>query len=120
NDNLEMIDGLKLYAGNDEVFARVLDLGGSGGILTASHIAGKEFRRMVDEPENRAEIHESLLPLFDALAIAPAAASNKAALNLLGLPGGHVRLPYVDLDDAEISVIREAMSARALLGAVTS
>ncbi|MFT4048442.1 MAG: 4-hydroxy-tetrahydrodipicolinate synthase [Solirubrobacterales bacterium] len=120
NDNLEMIDGLQLYAGNDDVFAKVLDLGGSGGILTASHVAGTEFRRMVDEPDNRQEIHESLLPLFDALAIAPAATSSKAALTLQGLPGGHVRLPYVDATDEEVSKIRAALEARGLLGAVAS
>src|ERR1044072_5559501 len=38
NDNLALVDGLELYAGNDEILARVLDLGGAGGILTASHI----------------------------------------------------------------------------------
>lgn len=120
NDNLEMIDGLQLYAGNDEVFAQVLDLGGSGGILTGSHVAGREFRRMVDEPENRQEIHESLAPLLDALAVAPAATSCKAALSQLGLPGGHVRLPYVDADEAESETIRQAMSARGLLGVTAS
>lgn len=117
NDNLEMIDGLDLYAGNDEIFGRVLDLGGSGGILTASHVVGDAFRRMVDEPDSRAEIQESLLPLFEVLAIAPAAASNKAALNLLGLPGGHVRLPYVDLEADEIAPIRQQLVAHGVLQA---
>jgi 4-hydroxy-tetrahydrodipicolinate synthase len=120
NDDLEMIDGLQLYAGNDDVFARVLDLGGSGGILTASHILGQEFQRMVDEPENRAAIHESLLPVFDALAILPAAASNKAALNLMGLPGGHVRLPYVDADESETATIRAMLETRGLVGVAAS
>jgi 4-hydroxy-tetrahydrodipicolinate synthase len=118
NDNLEMIDGLQLYAGNDEVFARVLELGGSGGILTATHVAGREFRRMVDEPAERQQIHESLLGLLDALAIGPAAATNKAALTLLGLPGGHVRLPYVDLDEGEVATIRGALETRGMLEGV--
>ncbi|MBJ7459425.1 MAG: 4-hydroxy-tetrahydrodipicolinate synthase, partial [Thermoleophilaceae bacterium] len=106
NDNLAMVDGLQLYAGNDEVFAKVLDLGGSGGILTATHVVGPEFKRMVNEPENRDEIHNSLLPVFDALGVAPAASADKAALNLMGLPGGHVRLPYVDCDESETATIR--------------
>ena len=38
NDNLAPVDGLDLYAGNDDVFGRVLDMGGAGGILVASHI----------------------------------------------------------------------------------
>ncbi len=54
DDNLALVDGLQLYAGNDDVLARVLDMGGAGGILVASHIVGPEMRRMVDEPEHRA------------------------------------------------------------------
>ena len=40
NDNLALVDGLDLYAGNDDMLARTLDLGGAGGILVASHIVG--------------------------------------------------------------------------------
>src|SRR5438094_5834194 len=36
-DELRPIDGLDLYAGDDKTFARTLDMGGSGGILVASH-----------------------------------------------------------------------------------
>lgn len=120
NDNVEMIEGLQLYAGNDDIFARVLDIGGSGGILTASHVVGQEFRRMVDEPQNRGAIHESLGPLMRALALAPAATSNKAALKLLGLPGGHVRLPYVDADADETAAIKHELEVRGLLGVAAS
>lgn len=119
NDNLALVDGLQLYAGNDDVLARTLDLGGAGGILVASHIVGPEMRRMVDEPENRAAIHESLLPVFDAL-VSPAASSTKAALDLMGLPGGVPRLPYVPVDDDEIAVIRTMLEARGLVGVATS
>lgn len=120
NDNLGMIDGLQLYAGNDEVFGQVLDIGGSGGILTASHIVGPEMRRMVDEPENRTAIHGSLLPVFDALGTLPAAISNKAALKLIGIDAGTVRLPYVDADEAETEVIRTMLESRGLLGVTAS
>ena len=59
-DELQLIDGLDLYAGDDGTLARTLDMGGAGGILVASHIVGNEMRRMVDEPERRAEIDASL------------------------------------------------------------
>src|SRR5207253_6309447 len=49
-EELQLIDGLALYAGDDGSFARVLEMGGAGGILVASHIVGNEMRRMVDEP----------------------------------------------------------------------
>ena len=49
-----MIDGVELYAGNDDSLAAVLDIGGAGGVLTGSHLFGDEMRRMVQEPQNRA------------------------------------------------------------------
>jgi len=114
NDNLAPVDGLQLYAGNDEVLARTLDLGGAGGILVASHIVGSQMRRMVDEPDERAAIHESLLPVFAALSVGPAAMTTKAALNLLGIRAGRLRLPYVEADEGELATIREMLRARGL------
>ena len=120
NDSLALVDGLELYAGNDEVLARVLDLGGAGGILVASHVVGPEMRRMVDEPEHRDAIAAGLQPLLDALAIGPAAMTTKASLALLGVPVGIPRLPYVEADAAEISVLSEALTLHGLLGTTVS
>jgi 4-hydroxy-tetrahydrodipicolinate synthase len=115
NDSLAPVDGLDLYAGNDDILARVLDMGEAGGILTASHVVGPEMRRMVDEPGERAAIHESLLAVFDAMSVAPAAVANKAALNLLGHQVGQPRLPYVEADEHEIATIRAMLQDRGLL-----
>ncbi len=120
NDNLSAVDGLEIYAGNDEILARVLDMGEPGGILTASHIVGSEMRRMVDEPHERAAIHESLLPVFAAMAVAPAAVTNKAALNLLGHAVGRPRLPYVEADEQETATIRAMLEERGLLVGATA
>ena len=120
NDNLAAVDGLYIYAGNDEILARVLDMGEPGGILTASHIVGPEMRRMVDEPGERAAIHESLLTVFTAMGVAPAAVSNKAALNLLGHPVGAPRLPYVAADEHETATIRAMLQDRGLLVGATA
>ena len=117
NDSLAPVDGLRVYAGNDEILAAVLDMGGPGGILTSSHIVGPEMRRMVDEPGERAAVHESLLPVFAAMSVAPAAVSIKAALNLLGHAVGVPRLPYVAADEHELATIREMLSRRGMVGA---
>jgi 4-hydroxy-tetrahydrodipicolinate synthase len=116
NESLELVDGLDLYAGNDDILARTLDLGGAGGILVASHVVGPDMRRMVDEPEERAAIHESLRPVFAALGVGPAAMTTKAALNLMGIRAGVPRLPYVEADAAETQTIREMLDARGLVG----
>src|SRR6266566_5607896 len=64
---LQPIEGLELYAGDDGTFARTLELGGAGGILVASHIVGNEMRRMVDEPERRTQLDSSLRDVFQTL-----------------------------------------------------
>jgi 4-hydroxy-tetrahydrodipicolinate synthase len=114
-DNLAKIDGMQIYAGNDDMVADVLDLGEPGGICTSSHIFGEEFRRMVDEPERRREIHESLSDVYRDMAIAPAACTNKAALGLIGVPVGAPRLPYVELDEHETGVIRAMLERHRML-----
>src|SRR4051794_3490235 len=60
DDALALIDGLDVYAGNDNTFARTLEMGGAGGVLVASHVVGDEMRRMLDEPEQRAGIDDGL------------------------------------------------------------
>lgn len=120
NANLAPVDGLRVYAGNDEILAAVLDMGEAGGILVASHIVGPEMRRMVDEPGERAAIHESLLAVFAALSVTPAAISTKAALNLLGHEVGRPRLPYVEADEQETAAIRAMLQERGLLVGATA
>jgi len=115
NENLAPVDGLGIYAGNDDILARVLDMGEQGGILVASHVVGPEMRRMVDEPGERAAIHDSLLAVFAALSVAPPAVCVKAALNLLGHVGGTCRLPYVAADEQETDTIRAMLESRGLL-----
>jgi 4-hydroxy-tetrahydrodipicolinate synthase len=116
-DNLAKIDGLQIYAGNDDMLADVLDLGEPGGVLTASHLFGAEMRRMVDEPERRRAIHDSLLDAFTGLGIAPLASTLKAALNMIGVPAGDPRLPYVPLDEDETAAIRALLERHGLLSA---
>ena len=77
-------------------FARTLDMGGAGGILVASHIVGNEMRRMVDEPEHRAEIDASLRDVYETLFLTASPTCTKAALNLLGHDVGGLRLPLVE------------------------
>lgn len=115
DDNLAMVDGLDLYTGNDDALARTLDLGGTGGILVASHIVGREMRRMVDEPQARSEIEASLQDLYGALGVGPLAMTTKAALELLGHRVGAPRLPLVPADESELEGLRGALAAHGLL-----
>jgi len=120
DDELAPVDGLDIYAGNDDTLARTLDMGGAGGILVASHVVGDEMRRIADEPEHRAEIHASLADVYEAMSVAPGAISVKAALALMGLRSGSVRLPYVDADDDERAILRAMLERHGLLAGTAS
>jgi 4-hydroxy-tetrahydrodipicolinate synthase len=114
-DELGPIEGLDLYAGDDKTFARTLDMGGAGGILVASHIVGNEMRRMVDEPERRAEIDASLRDVYETLFLTSNPTCTKAALNLLGHEVGGLRLPLVEATEKELADVRAMLVRHGLL-----
>ena len=118
--NLAHVDGLMIYAGNDDVLCDVLEMGGAGGICVASHVVGEEMRRMVDEPERRREIDAGLRPIYEALAVTSNPIPVKAALNLLGHRVGGLRLPMVEADERELATIRAALERHGLLAATES
>jgi 4-hydroxy-tetrahydrodipicolinate synthase len=115
SDQIDPIDGLAMLAGNDDILAAVMDKGGSGGICVASHVVGPEMRRIVDEPDERAEIDAGLREIYKAMFVTASPAPVKAALAMLGHDCGGLRLPLVEVDDAERAVVREALAAHGLL-----
>jgi 4-hydroxy-tetrahydrodipicolinate synthase len=117
-DDMAVIDGLDLLAGNDEVLAQVMDLGGTGGILVASHLVGREMRRILDEPDHRHEIEDGLRDLYEAFTVTTNPIPIKAALNMAGHDVGGLRLPLVEASDEEKAVIRAALERHHLLAAV--
>ncbi|HSZ13931.1 MAG TPA: 4-hydroxy-tetrahydrodipicolinate synthase [Solirubrobacteraceae bacterium] len=112
---LQLIDGLAVYAGDNETFARALDIGAAGGILVASHVVGSEMRRMVDEPEHRAEIDASLQDVYKTLFMTASPTCTKAALNLLGHNVGGLRLPLVEATAEETEAVRAMLERHGLL-----
>src|SRR5919199_3574398 len=106
SDELGLIDGLDVLAGNDQDYARCLDMGGAGCISVAAHIVGPEMRRMWDEPESRAEIDASLRDVYDVLFCTSSPIPVKTALALQGHDVGGLRLPLVEAADEERELIR--------------
>jgi 4-hydroxy-tetrahydrodipicolinate synthase len=76
------------------------------------------MRRIVDEPENRAELQADLAEVIEAFTITQLSMTVKAGLNLLGQEVGGVRLPLVECDESEIAAIRSVLERRGLLSAV--
>jgi 4-hydroxy-tetrahydrodipicolinate synthase len=114
-ENLAAIDGLDLLAGNDDMLADVLEVGGTGGILVASHFVGAEMRRMIDEPGERRAIEQGLLPFYTALGVVPACVAVKAGLKLAGRDTGCVRLPMVEASADELTTIHDALESQGRL-----
>jgi len=118
--NLAPVPGLRVYAGNDDLFGRTLDLGEAGGILVASHIVGPQLRRMADDPDQRRAIDAELADVYETLGHIGNTAAVKAALELLGLRGGGLRLPMVEASARERDAVREMLVRHHLLEALTA
>jgi 4-hydroxy-tetrahydrodipicolinate synthase len=117
-EDVEPIDGLDLLAGNDDMLARVMDMGGTGGILVASHLFGNEMKRIVEEPDARADIDASLRDAYAALSVTVNPIPVKTALALLDLIPGHFRLPMVPASPEEEAEVRSMLERHGLLQAV--
>ena len=118
---LQLIDGLAVFAGNDDVLARTLDLGGAGGICVSSHVVGNEMRRLLDATsEERARLDAELQDVYEAMFVTSSPAPVKAALRLLGHRVGGLRLPLVECDERELEVVRRCLERHRLLSGATA
>jgi 4-hydroxy-tetrahydrodipicolinate synthase len=114
DDELGPIDGLEVLAGNDNTFLRVLEFGGAGGILVAAHVAGDRMREMWDaaqsgDIERAREIDAELTPVYEGLSVTTNPIPIKAALELLGLASGRLRLPLVEADAEQRAAVKAAL-----------
>jgi 4-hydroxy-tetrahydrodipicolinate synthase len=57
------------------------------------------------------EIHQQLLPVFTGTFRTQGAILTKAAMSLMGLPGGTTRLPLVDATQEQIEQLRKDLIA---------
>ena len=120
HDDLQLIDGLAVLAGDDPLLARTLDMGGAGGICVSSHVVGNEMKRMFTEPDKRAEIDAELRDVYAAMFVTSSPAPLKAALKMMGHDVGGVRLPIVECDEQELATVRECLSRHGLLSPETT
>jgi 4-hydroxy-tetrahydrodipicolinate synthase len=114
DEELGPIDGLAVLAGNDNTFLRVLEFGGAGGITVASHVVGDRMREMWDaagsgDLDRARKIDAELTPVYEGLAITTNPIPVKAALEMLGLAAGRLRLPLVSADAEQRAAVRAAL-----------
>ena len=105
---------LDLYAGDDNLLLRFLELGGIGVISVHAHIVGPQLKALIRayrEGDTAAaeRIEGELAPSYELLQLQTNPIAIKAALNLLGHEVGGLRLPLVEADEGEVARVRDCL-----------
>jgi len=112
--------GFRIWSGDDALTLPMLAVGAVGVVSVASHIVGHRLAEMLaahdkGDVEGAAQINRELSPIFEALFITSNPIPLKAALEMLGLPAGPVRLPLVDATEAERNRVSSALAGLGLV-----
>jgi 4-hydroxy-tetrahydrodipicolinate synthase len=107
---------LAFYSGDDMVNLPWLSLGAAGFVSVVGHVVGDRLHDMIDaylagRVADALAIHRELLPVYVGLFRSQGVIMTKAALGLLGLPGGPVRAPLPDATEAEVERLRTDLVA---------
>ncbi len=106
--------GIDLYSGNDDQIVPMLSLGGSGVISVLSNVAPKETHDMCQyffDGNTQMAAKEQLraVNLCDALFSEVNPIPVKAALEMMGICGGTLRMPLTEIEDAHREVLHKEM-----------
>jgi 4-hydroxy-tetrahydrodipicolinate synthase len=94
------------YCGTDLLNLPWLSLGAVGFVSVVGHVAGDRLHEMIDafssgDTVRARQIHYELIPVYDGLFRNQGVVMAKAALELLGQPGGALRAPLLAATGAE-------------------
>jgi 4-hydroxy-tetrahydrodipicolinate synthase len=101
-----------VYSGDDSMVLPAMSVGAYGVVSVASHVVGPEMKEMIDafvanDNERAKEIHLKLLNVFKNLFIIANPIPVKAALNMIGINVGGLRLPLTEAREKVRDVIRK-------------
>lgn len=107
-------DEIELYSGNDDQIVPILSLGGLGVISVLSNVAPKETHDIVEmyldgDVRGSMELQLKAVPLVDQLFCEVNPIPVKAAMNLMGLEVGSLRMPLTEMEDAHKENLKAAM-----------
>jgi 4-hydroxy-tetrahydrodipicolinate synthase len=107
---------IPVYSGDDILNLPFLSVGAVGFVSVCGHTVGLQLKAMLDawfagNAAKALEIHQQLLPVFTGTFRTQGAILTKAAMSLMGLPGGTTRLPLVDATEAQIEQLRKDLIA---------
>jgi 4-hydroxy-tetrahydrodipicolinate synthase len=107
---------LDILSGDDALTLPVMAVGGTGVISVVANIAPRQTADLVaacaaGDFRRALPLHERLLPLVKAMFLETNPAPLKAALEMLGLCGGELRLPMVPVASATAAKVRAELEA---------
>jgi 4-hydroxy-tetrahydrodipicolinate synthase len=110
---------LAYYSGEDALNLPLLAVGAAGFVSVVGHVLTPPLVEMLaafDAGDLRRAIalHQQLLPAYTGFFRTQGVITTKAALTMLGLPAGPVRLPLVDATAEQIEVLRADCAAAGL------
>jgi 4-hydroxy-tetrahydrodipicolinate synthase len=103
-----------VISGEDSLTLSILGLGGEGVISVASNIVPDRIAKLVDtfmagDLETSRRIHFELMPLFKAMFIETNPGPVKAAMNMMGMAAGGLRLPLVEMRPENKEKLRKVL-----------
>lgn len=106
-------EGFRVYSGDDGLTLPILSVGGMGLVSVAAHVVGSELKALIEsfatDPARSRSIHQRLMPVFKALFAFPSPVPVKYATSLNGFDCESVRLPLVQLNEDQKTVVRKAV-----------
>jgi 4-hydroxy-tetrahydrodipicolinate synthase len=107
--------GIPVYSGDDILNLPLLSVGAVGFVSVCGHTVGARLRQLLDswfagDSAKALAVHQELLPVYTGTFRTQGAILTKAALNLMGLPGGFTRLPLVDATPEQIAQLRRDLA----------
>ena len=109
-----------IWSGNDDQVVPMMALGAKGVISVASNIIPDVMIRMShlcleNDFESASKLQIAYMDLIDALFIEVNPIPIKAAMNLLGMEAGPLRLPLCDMGEKNLETLRQSMQRMNLL-----
>ena len=103
-----------IYSGNDDQIVPILSLGGIGVISVLANVLPKETHDIVEkylsgDVEESRKLQLSLNELVNSLFIEVNPIPVKAAMNLMGMEVGELRLPLTNITEQNLEVLRKNM-----------
>lgn len=118
---MNLTDGkIDMYSGNDDQIVPVLSLGGIGVISVLSNVAPKETHDIVakyleGDVAGSRDLQLKYIPLIKALFCEVNPIPVKAAMNMMGMDVGPLRLPLTEMEDQNKAVLEQELRKVGLL-----